>query len=217
MRPDIVCIPNGVFAENCYLISPAGSSEAVIVDPGDEAERFLEEAETRGLTIREIWLTHAHIDHITGVGRVKAATAAPIFLHPADRELYDNLVQQASWFGLEVEPAPPPDRALAHGQTLTFGPLAFAVRHTPGHSLGSVCFVGEGIVIGGDVLFQGSIGRTDLPGGSLPQLLTSIRTELLVLPEPTIVYPGHGPDTTIGVERRTNPFLQAVETAPPAR
>ena len=214
---DIVGIPNGVFVENCYLVAPAGSSDAIIVDPGDESGRFLEEATRRGLTIREIWLTHAHLDHITGVGAVRAATGAPIFLHPADRALYDSLSEQARWFGLEIEPAPPPDRTLAHGQSLEFGPLRFDVRHTPGHSLGSVCFVGHGIVLGGDVLFQGSIGRTDLPGGDNGRLLQSIRDELFVLPDATVVYPGHGPETTIGIERRTNPFLQALATNSPVR
>jgi glyoxylase-like metal-dependent hydrolase (beta-lactamase superfamily II) len=205
----IVTIENGQFAENCYLIAAPGSSDAVIIDPGEEPDRFLATAKREGLRIRDIWLTHAHVDHISGVSEVQAATGAPISLHPADRPLYDNLPQQAAWFGLQVDPAPPPDRELQHGQELALGSLRFAVRHTPGHSPGSVCFVTGGLVIGGDVLFQGSIGRTDLPGGSFERLIRSIREELLVLPDQTVVYPGHGPPTTIGAERAGNPFLTA--------
>jgi hydroxyacylglutathione hydrolase len=205
----ILRIENGQFLENCYLLAEAGSSDAVIVDPGDEADRFLAVAREHGLTIREIWLTHAHVDHISGVAAVKAATAAPVRLHPADRPLYDNLPQQGLWFGLRLDPPPPPDHELEHGGEVSLGAIRFAVRHTPGHSPGSVCFVTDGLVLGGDVLFQGSIGRTDLPGGSHPRLIRSITEELLVLPDDTIVHPGHGPSTTIGVERRTNPFLAA--------
>ena len=206
----IIPIENGRFAENCYLVAEAGSADAVIVDPGEEPDRFLSVARREGLVIREIWLTHAHIDHVSGVAEVKAATGAPIYLHPADRPLYDNLSKQAAMFGLEVGDPPPPDRALIHGGTVSIGAASFAVRHTPGHSLGSVCFVAPGLVLGGDVLFQGSIGRTDLPGGSFDRLIRSIREELLTLDDATVVYPGHGPPTTVGVERRANPFLIGV-------
>lgn len=206
----VIPILNGQFAQNCYLVAEAGSGDAVIVDPGEEPERFLATARREGLTIREIWLTHAHIDHVSGVAAIKAATAAPVYLHPADRSLYDNLPQQAALFGLAVGPPPPPDRALTHGGTVAIGTTTFAVRHTPGHSLGSVCFVGPGVVLGGDVLFQGSIGRTDLPGGNFDRLIQSISDELLVLEDETVVYPGHGPPTTIGAERRSNPFLVGV-------
>ena len=202
-----ISIPNGMFEENCYLLADEGSADAVIVDPGEEAPRFLERAAREGLVIREIWLTHGHLDHIAGVGAVKGATGAPVWLHPADRPVYDMLEEQARWFGLDFPPAPPPDHDLVHGGTMKLGSIEFAVRHTPGHSPGSVCFVAPGIVIGGDVLFQGSVGRTDLPGGNADQLLTSITTELLSLPDNTTVLPGHGPATTIGAERRTNPFL----------
>ena len=203
----VIPILNGQFAQNCYLLAESGSRDAVIVDPGEEPELFLVTAEEEGLSIKEIWLTHAHIDHILGVGAIKEATRAPISLHPADVPLYRNLPQQGLMFGFRVDAPPPIDRELIHGQTLTLGSVRFAVRHTPGHSPGSVSLVGPGLVIGGDVLFQGSIGRTDLPGGSLERLLQSIHQELLVLPDDTVVYSGHGPATTIGVERRTNPFL----------
>ncbi len=204
---EIVPILNGLFEENCYLIAEPGGTDAVIVDPGEEPDRFLEEARLRGRTISAIWLTHAHIDHIMGVEVVHRATGAPIHLHPDDRAIYDNLVTQGELFGFNLTPAPPPDAALHHGQRLRLGEVEFEVRHVPGHSPGHVCFVGDGFVLGGDVLFQGSIGRTDLMGGDLPALLASIRTQLFTLPDDTVVFPGHGPATTIGSERATNPFL----------
>lgn len=203
----IIPVPNGQFAQNCYLIGPEGGGDGVVVDPGEEADRILDEARRQGLTIRAIWLTHAHVDHILGVRAVRDATGAPIYLHPADRPLYDRMPAQAEWFGFRVEAPPPPDHELAPGDRLTVGDASIEVRHVPGHSPGSVCFVGDGAVISGDVLFQGSIGRTDLPGGSLERLLRSIREELLTLPDATVVYSGHGPATTIGEERRSNPFL----------
>ncbi len=207
-------MPNGTFEENCYLVYHPGHQDTLLVDPGEDAERFLAEASSRGRTISAIWLTHAHIDHIQGVGEVKAATGAPIHLHPEDRPLYDNLVQQGLWFGLRLPPPPPPDIALSHGQILQLGPVRFEVRHAPGHSAGHVVFVCDGMVLGGDVLFAGSIGRTDLPGGDFEMLITKIRSELLTLPDETVVHPGHGHGTTIGRERRSNPFLTGAAVAP---
>jgi glyoxylase-like metal-dependent hydrolase (beta-lactamase superfamily II) len=179
----------------------------MLVDPGEEAERFLAEAARRDRRITAIWLTHAHLDHIAGVSAVHRASGAPIHLHPADRPLYDGLPEQGRWFGLELGRPPAPEVMLHHGQRLGIGDSSFEVRHLPGHSPGHVCFIGEGIVLGGDVLFEGSIGRTDLPGGDLEALLSGIRRELLALPDATLVYPGHGPPTTIGREREENPFL----------
>lgn len=182
--------------------------EAVLVDPGEEPARFLAEAEQRGRRIGAIWLTHAHLDHILGVARIRAATGAPIHLHPADRPLYDQLPEQALQMGLQAVRPPAPDAALAHGQILRVGGAEFAVRHVPGHSPGHVCFVSEGVVLSGDVLFHDSIGRTDLPGGDFDTLIGSIRRELFSLPEATRVFPGHGPATSIGRERASNPFLR---------
>ncbi len=204
---DCVTIPNGQFVENCYLLGDREHGEAVIVDPGEEAERFLAELEQRRWRLQAIWLTHAHIDHILGVGTVHDATGAPVYLHPADQPLYQNLPAQAAQFGLHAAMPPPPDRWLQHGETVSIGESAFTVRHTPGHAPGHVIFVGDGVVLGGDVLFQGSIGRSDLPGADGAVLLASIRREMLSLPDDTVVLPGHGPQTTIGQERRTNPFL----------
>jgi len=204
---EILAIPNGTFVQNCYLVYPHGSTEAAIVDPGEEADRILAEATKRGLRITAIWLTHAHIDHVMGIAAIREATGAPIYLHPADRPLYDNAPAQGLWFGVALSRLPPPDVELHHGDRLKLGDIALEVRHVPGHSPGHVVLVAPGAVLGGDVLFAGSIGRTDLPGGDHEALLAGIRRELLTLPDETIVYSGHGPPTTIGEERKSNPFL----------
>jgi glyoxylase-like metal-dependent hydrolase (beta-lactamase superfamily II) len=204
---EIVALPNGQFAENCYLLADRATRRAVIIDPGEEPQLFLAELDTRGWSLQSIWLTHGHIDHIMGVAAVKAATGVPIFLHTADRALYDALPRQAEWMGLALEVPPPPDQELFEGQLLHLGAHEFVVKHTPGHSPGSVSFVGPGFVFGGDVLFSGSIGRTDLPGGDFATLMQSIHSVFLALPDSTIVRSGHGPETTIGMERMTNPFL----------
>jgi glyoxylase-like metal-dependent hydrolase (beta-lactamase superfamily II) len=204
---EVVSLPNGQFAENCYLVADRRTRQAVIIDPGEEPAMFLAELDTRAWSLGAIWLTHAHIDHILGVGAVHAATGAPIHLHPLDRPIYDALPQYGGWVGMQLEKPPAPHRELRPGQVLHVGGFEFTVRFTPGHSPGSVSFVGEGMVFGGDVLFNGSVGRTDLPGGDAATLMASIQSQLLSLPDSTVVHSGHGPDTTIGVERLTNPFL----------
>ena len=204
---EIVVLPNGQFVENCYLVGDTASGDAVIIDPGEESARFLGELERRGWRLSAIWLTHAHVDHVMGVAEVHRATGAPIFLHPADRPLYDNFPRQGQWLGLHLEPLPDPHHPLAHGDRLVVGSGSFEVRHTPGHSPGSVSLVAPGVVFSGDALFAGSIGRTDLPGGDTDTLMASIARELLSLPDSTRVLSGHGPETTIGTERRSNPFL----------
>jgi len=205
----IVQIPNGGFAENCYVVLDETARECAIVDPGEEAGLILQKVRETGAAPVAIWLTHAHVDHVVGVTTVAAETGAPIWLHPADRPLYDAVPQQAAWFGLQLPGRlPAPTRDFAHGDTVQIGTATFAVRHAPGHSPGSVCLIGHGVALTGDVLFAGSIGRTDLPGGDFELLINSIERELLVLPDETIVYSGHGPETTIGRERRTNPFLK---------
>ncbi len=204
---EVVSLPNGQFVENCYLVADRESGEAVIIDPGEDSTLFLRELNARRWTLQAIWLTHAHIDHIMGVAAVHAATGAPIHLHPLDRPLYDALPQYGAWVGMALERPPAPTHDLQAGQLLCVGGFEFAVRFTPGHSPGSVSFLGEGMIFGGDVLFNGSIGRTDLPGGDMATLMASIQSEFLSLPDSTVVHSGHGPDTTIGMERLTNPFL----------
>lgn len=200
-------ITNGVFQENCWILADTKTREAVIIDPGEEAERFLAEVDSQGWKVTAVWLTHAHIDHIHGVGKVVQATGAPVALHPDDAALYQNLPLQASWFGLTADPPPPVTQWLSEGQTLRIGGHKVMVRHVPGHSPGHVAFGAPGFIVGGDVLFADSIGRTDLPGGDLPALEASIRAVFYTLPDNTRVLPGHGPETTIGREKSTNPYV----------
>lgn len=208
-RPAVIMIENGQFLENCYLVADESRGAAVIVDPGEEAGRFLSELRKRKWTPEAIWLTHGHIDHIMGVAAIREAhPGIPIYLHAADRLLYDGLADQGRWMGFSGLTAPPPaDHTLETGQLMRIGEIDFVVRHVPGHSPGHVAFVGHGLILGGDVLFNGSIGRTDLPGGDFATLMRSIQSEFLTLPDSTVVYSGHGPATAIGVERVSNPFL----------
>ena len=203
----VVSIPNGRFVENCYLVIDEAGAECAIIDPGEEAGLIAHKVAAADVKPVAIWLTHAHIDHVLGVPRLKADSGAPVYLHPGDRMLYDHVPEQATAFGMRAAPLPAPDRALAHGDLLRVGTLQFRVRHAPGHSPGSVVFEGQGVAFAGDVLFQGSVGRTDLPGGDFETLIRSIERELLTLPDSTIVYCGHGPETTVGRERGANPFL----------
>lgn len=205
--PEVIAIPNGQFAENCYLVADPSSREAIIIDPGEESGRFLAELDQRGWSLKAIWLTHGHIDHIMGVAAVHESTGAPIYLHKLDRPLYDALPEYGAWVGMQVDRPPPPHAELTAGQHLRIGQFRFEVRFTPGHSPGSVSFLGYGMLFGGDVLFNGSVGRTDLPGGDTATLMATIQSEFLSLPDSTVVHSGHGLDTTIGVERLTNPFL----------
>jgi hydroxyacylglutathione hydrolase len=205
------------FQKNAYLIGCATTREAVVIDPGDEVEQLVEAVRADALRVRYVLLTHAHLDHITGVARAKEAFDAPVVLHEADLPLYRAVVQQGLMFGLNVEAQPSVDRFYSPGECIAFGRYETRVHHTPGHSPGGVCLqVGPAGTPGadlfvGDTLFAGSIGRTDLPGGDHPTLIQSIRTVLFGLGDDARVYPGHGAPTTIGRERRTNPFLQAVQ------
>jgi hydroxyacylglutathione hydrolase len=203
------------FYKNGYVIGCETTHEAVIIDPGDEIDVLIRDAADRRLQVTHVLLTHAHLDHITGVRRAKAAFNAPVYLHEADRPLYDAVVQQGLMFGLAAEPQPAPDRSYDPGDVIHFGEYGVRVHHTPGHSPGGVCLqVGKKDEDGrdlfvGDTLFAGSIGRTDLPGGDFATLIRSIRTVLFTFPDDARVYSGHGEPTTIGRERRTNPFLQS--------
>jgi hydroxyacylglutathione hydrolase len=200
------------FYKNGFLLGCEATRQAVLIDPGDEVAQLLALVETQHLTIRYILLTHAHMDHVSGVAEAKRATGATIALHHDDLFLYQAAVQQGLMFGYRLEAPPPVDQFYEPG-LLSFGNYVVRVHHTPGHSPGGVCLqVGplghEGAqLFVGDTLFAGSIGRTDLPGGNLDTLLQSIRTVLYGFGDAAEVYPGHGPTTTIGQERRTNPFL----------
>ncbi len=195
---------------NTYVIADEASGTAVVIDPAWEGERIVQRAQARGWRIAHIWLTHAHFDHLGGAGAVSDACnpPAPVALHPLDYPLW-RMEGGAPLFGLRIDPGPEPSIALHHGQILHLGDLTFEVRHAPGHTRGHVLFYAPqaGAAFVGDIIFQGSIGRTDLPGGDYLTLLESIRTQVLTLPDETRLYPGHGPATTVGAERRSNPFL----------
>jgi hydroxyacylglutathione hydrolase len=197
----------GVFEENCYLLTDDATGRAVLIDPGDEGARIVAMVRASGVTLDAVWLTHAHIDHIGAVAAVRRSFDVPVHLHPMDLPYYTELsARAAAMYGLDFEQPEAPDHELADGQEVMCGGLRFTVMHVPGHAPGLVAFNGEGISFGGDLLFAGSIGRTDLPLGSPGDMNTSL-ARYAMLPEGTIVYPGHGPSTTIGREKRTNPFL----------
>ena len=205
--------PVGPIQANCLLLGDADASELVVIDPGEEAEKIADRVRESGLRPTMILHTHGHLDHVGGTAEIFRLLGGklPIGLHPDEIELYRNAPLQAQMFGLEVEAPPEPNLTLRHGGTVSVGALELEVRHTPGHSPGGVCFVvtsNDGpLAVVGDVLFAGSIGRTDLMGGSFPVLEASIREQLYTLPDETRVICGHGPDTTIGRERATNPFV----------
>ena len=201
------------FFKNGYLIGCETTKDAVLVDPGDEVEQLLDAARGHALLVRYILLTHAHLDHITGVATAKAALTVPVGLHRADNFLYEAVVEQGRAFGIPVAPQPPVDFFYTPAMEIPFGRYMVKVEHTPGHCPGGVCLTVSGPASGpslfvGDTLFAGSIGRTDLPGGDMATLLKSIREVLFAYPDDTVVYSGHGEPTTIGRERRSNPFLR---------
>ena len=195
------------FAENAYLIWKQESKKALAIDPGD-APSIVQTLEEEDLKLEAILLTHSHLDHIDGVAHLVRATNAPVYLHPEARLFYDNAGVQASQFGMRVEAPPPPRHELTAGK-LNIAGFKFDVRHVPGHAPGHVMIYSpeDGVAFVGDVVFQGSIGRTDLPGGNYQLLMNSIRDHVMTMPEETKLYSGHGPVTTVGEERRFNPFI----------
>jgi glyoxylase-like metal-dependent hydrolase (beta-lactamase superfamily II) len=201
-------LPVGPVQTNCYVVGCEETGEGVIIDPGDEAGRILAEVKAAGLTIKYVLNTHAHFDHILANAPVVEATGAPLAIHPLDLPLLREK-GGAALFGIDAPASPEPDIELAEGQTLSFGNYTFQVLFTPGHTPGHVSFyeANAGVIFDGDVLFAGSIGRTDLPGGDYETLMHSIQEKLMILPDETIVYSGHSEPTTIGVERVSNPFL----------
>jgi hydroxyacylglutathione hydrolase len=196
----------GAFQENSYLVVDPTTNRAVLIDPGADADQLIEMVRASGADLDAIWLTHAHVDHIGAIAEIKRTWDVPIFLHPADRPLYDRGAWQAASYGLPFEQPPTPERELAEGDVLSLGNLSFDVMHVPGHAPGHVIFVTEGHMIGGDLLFAGSVGRTDLPFSDAA-LMTESLERAAGLPSQTVVYPGHGPTTSIERERATNPFI----------
>ena len=196
----------GSFGTNCYIVGDEVTKEGMIIDPGEEASEILKQVKALGLTIKLIVLTHSHIDHIGALEEVKKTTGAEIAIHETEAPF---LLKQP-WrmeFMPPTQPSPPAGRLLKEGDTITAGKLKFKVLHTPGHTIGGICLLGDGVVFSGDTLFNFSVGRADFPGSDYNQELNSIRNKLMTLPDDTKVYPGHGPASTIGTERRGNPFL----------
>ncbi|MFM1848090.1 MAG: hypothetical protein RL417_1564 [Pseudomonadota bacterium] len=209
---EIVTCPVTPFMQNARILFEKGGATAVVIDPGGDVEILLRELAARKLRCAEIWLTHSHLDHCGGVRRLKEITGATLLGHPAEAMMRSRVVDIAAMYGLpgsDLENCPEPERMIEGGEGLTLGSESFEVLFTPGHSPGHLCFYNRsnGVLLAGDTLFQGSIGRTDLPGGDLDVLMDSIKGVLLKLPPETRVLPGHGPETTIGEESRSNPFI----------
>jgi hydroxyacylglutathione hydrolase len=202
--------PVGPLHCNCTILGDEVTHEAVVVDPGDNIPEILSRLQKHGLTLRQIIVTHAHIDHVGGAALLRKSTGAPVLMNQRDLGLLGMMEMQAGWLGIPTPQVAPPDASAEDGLTIGLATLPAQVLHTPGHTPGSICllFPDHHLLLAGDTLFAGSIGRTDLPGGDGQQILKSLRERLLVLPDSTHVVPGHGPETTIGEERQSNPFLQ---------
>ena len=206
----------GPLVENVYIVGSRAAGECMVVDPGAQPDRILYEIEQLGLAVKLIVNTHGHGDHTAAVAGVKAATGAPYAIHQADVPLLKGSASWASRAIPDYQVPPDPDRFLSEGDALEIGELSFHVLETPGHTPGGVCIHGHGLAFTGDTLFQGSIGRYDLEGGDGGQLIASIFSKLLPLPEETVVLPGHGHQSTIGEEKKSNPFLQGMTGFPPS-
>jgi glyoxylase-like metal-dependent hydrolase (beta-lactamase superfamily II) len=202
--------PVGPLQCNCTILGDAETGEAIVIDPGEDIARIYKRITALGLKVKQILITHAHIDHVGGALRLKRLTGAPIFLNENDLPLLKMMDEQAGWLGVTTPEVEAPDASLTDGMTVGLEQFPAQVLHTPGHTQGSVClhFAPLKMVFAGDTLFAGSIGRTDLPGGNSGQIIESIHEKLLVLPEETRVISGHGPETTIGMEKARNPYLR---------
>ena len=204
-------LPVGMLGCNCSVLGDETTRKAIVIDPGDDVSDIIAILERNHLTVTMIVITHAHIDHIGGAEKLRTHTGAPVYMHEADKMLSDRLDMQASWLGVETPKDPGIDKPAREGDIIRAGSIEAHVLHTPGHTPGSISLYLplEKKVIAGDTLFQGSIGRTDLPGGDTAQIGRSIRAKLYTLPEDTIVFPGHGETTSIGEEKKHNPFVRA--------
>lgn len=198
----------GPIMANCFILGCERTKEAVVIDPGDDADDILMALAKEGLRVKYLINTHGHFDHVGANKRMKEATQATLAIHPLDEPMLEELSRSASMFGLAAENSPPADLLLNHGDQVKFGDITLEIIHTPGHSKGGICLYTKGHLFSGDTLFSRSIGRTDLPGGDYDTLISSIKTRLLVLDDETVVYTGHGPETTLANEKRMNPFLR---------
>lgn len=196
----------GPIMANCFILGCEETHKAAVIDPGDEAERILYKLAGHKLTVTSIINTHGHFDHVSANKELKNATGAELIIHAADAPMLASLSEMAAAFGLSCDNSPPPDRTVDEGDTIAFGNIEMKVLHTPGHSPGGISLVCGNRVFVGDTLFAGSIGRTDFPGGDFDTLISAIRTKLFPLGDEVMVFCGHGPETTIGREKRTNPF-----------
>ena len=208
-------LPVGMLQCNCSIFGDETTGEAIVIDPGDDITSIVEILERRNFKVKAIVITHAHIDHIGGAAKLKALTGAPVHMNAKDQGLYDQLEMQAGWLGMETPERTTIDTEARDGDKLVLGDADFHVIHTPGHTQGSISIwiPAENTLVAGDTLFRDSIGRTDLPGGDGKQILRSIQTKLLKLPEDAVVVPGHGQVTTIGREKKRNPFLRGLSSS----
>jgi hydroxyacylglutathione hydrolase len=199
----------GPLQENCYIVGDKKTKKAIVIDPGDEPDRVIDEIKDSGLEVSAVILTHGHFDHIGAAGDIRKETGAKILMHKEDMESYTLAREQAAFWGFDMDDLPLPDGFVEEGQEIKAGGLGFKVMHTPGHTKGGICLYGEGVIFTGDTIFQGSVGRTDFPGGSMEELRKSFR-RLLDLPDDTKVFSGHGPETTIGIEKKENFFVNEI-------